>query len=328
MLMRRFLVSILFLCCIPATGSSQVLKLGELSARDLDSIDRDKTVVIMPGGILEEHGPYLPSFNDGYLSAWLAERTAEAIIANRGGTVLMFPAIPLGAGVPGDFAGLAPLSGSYTVRPETLRAVYMDLASALGDDGFQTIFVISRHGAPHHNSALLGAAEYFNDQYDGVMVILTSLIYEGTGKKPEPLDPDEKIEQGLTVHAGAEETSQALFLTPKIVASDYIDAQPFAAAETSDLTDIAKNPDWLGYFGSPRLASPTAGAALVSHKTDQIIELALRILDGYDWRSLATRADRGLDDPAFIELRNNTEARAERARRSQEDWLSSEDREQ
>ena len=88
----------------------------------------------MPGGILEEHGPYLPSFNDGYLSAWLADRTAEAIIAKRGGTVLMFPAIPLGAGVPGDFAGLAPLSGSYTVRPETLRAVYMDLASALGEE--------------------------------------------------------------------------------------------------------------------------------------------------------------------------------------------------
>ena len=230
--------------------------------------------------------------------------------------------------MPGDFAGLAPLSGSYTVRPETLRAVYMDLASALGDDGFRTIFVISRHGAPHHNSALLEAAEYFNDQYDGVMVILTSLIYEGTAKKPEPLGLDEQTEHGLVVHAGAEETSQALFLTPQLVASDYVNAQPFAAAETSDLTEIAKNPDWLGYFGSPRLASPTAGAALVNHETDQIIELALRILDGFDSTTLATWADRGLDDPAFIELRNNTAARAVRARRSQEEWLRSKDRKQ
>lgn len=325
--MRRFFVAVLFLCFIPATGTSQVLRLGELSVRDLDSIDREKTVVIMPGGILEEHGPYLPSFNDGYLNAWLADRTAEAIIANRGGTVLMFPTIPLGAGVPGDFAGLSPLSGSYTVRPETLRAVYMDLASALGDDGFRTIFVISRHGAPHHNSALLEAAEYFNDHYDGVMVILTSLVYEGTAEKPQPFNPDELTEHGLIVHAGAEETSQALFLTPQLVANDYVDAQPFAAAETSDLTEIAKDPNWLGYFGSPRLASPTDGAALVSHKTDQIIELALRILDGFDWTTLATRADRGLNDPAFIELRNNTEARAERARQSQEEWLESRDRE-
>ncbi len=328
MRLRTFSIAIALLCCIPVTGMSQVLRLGELSVRDLDSIDRANTVVIMPGGILEEHGPYLPSFNDGYLNTWLADRTAEAIIANRGGTVLMFPAIPLGAGVPGDFAGLAPLSGSYTVRPETLRAVYMDLASALGNDGFRTIFVISRHGAPHHNSALLEAAEYFNDTYDGVMVILTSLIYEGTAEEPEVLTSDEKTEHGLIMHAGAEETSQALFLTPQLVANDYVDAQSFAAAETSNLTEIAKSPDWLGYFGSPRLASPTDGAALVHHKTDQIIELALRILDDFDWTTLSTRADRGLDVPAFIELRNNTEARALRGRQSQEEWLLSRDREQ
>ncbi len=68
MLMRRFFVAVLFLCFIPATGTSQVLRLGELSVRELDSIDREKAVVIMPGGILEEHGPYLPSFNDGYLN--------------------------------------------------------------------------------------------------------------------------------------------------------------------------------------------------------------------------------------------------------------------
>ena len=321
--MRRFLVSILLLCVIPATGTTQVLRLGELSVRDLEELDRDKTVVIMPGGILEEHGPYLPSFNDGYLNAWLADRTAEAIIANRGGTVLMFPTIPLGAGVPGDFAGLTSFSGSYTVRPETLRAVYMDLASALGDDGYRTIFVISRHGAPHHNSALLEASEYFNDRYNGVMVILTSLIYEGTAEKPEPFDPDEQTEHGLFVHAGAEETSQALFLTPQLVASDYVNAQPFAAAETSDLTEIAEAPNWLGYFGSPRLASPTDGAALVNYKSDQIIELALRILDGFDWTTLPTRADLGQNDPAFSKLRKNTEARAERARLSQEEWIKS-----
>jgi creatinine amidohydrolase/Fe(II)-dependent formamide hydrolase-like protein len=204
----------------------------------------------------------------------------------------------------------------------------MDVASALGDDGFRTIFVISRHGAPHHNSALLEAAEYFNDTYDGVMVILTSLVYEGTAEKPEVFTADEQTEHGLIVHAGAEEVSQALFLTPQLVANDYVDARPFAAAESSDLTEIAKSPDWLGYFGSPRLASPTDGAALVHHKTAQIIELALQILDGFDWTTLSTRADRALNDPAFIELRNNTEARAARGRQSQEEWLLSRDREQ
>ena len=54
-------------------------------------------------------------------------------------------------------------------------------------------------------------------------------------------------------------------------------------------------------------------------------ELALRILDGFDWTKLSTRADRGYNDPAFIELRNHTEARAERERQNQEKWIRSRD---
>jgi creatinine amidohydrolase/Fe(II)-dependent formamide hydrolase-like protein len=325
MSMRKLLVTILLISVTPISSFAQVLKVAELSARDLQNLDRNSTVVVMPGGILEEHGPYLPAFTDGYLNAWLADRTAEAIIADRGGTVLMFPTIPLGAGLPEDLGGLSPFSGSYTVRPETLRSVYMDLASALGDDGFRKIFVISRHGAPHHNSALLEAADYFNDRYDGTMVILTSLVYDGTSETPRILNSEEQTEHGLIAHAGAEETSQTLFLQPKLVAEDYVEAKPFPAATTNDLNQIAKSPDWLGYFGSPRLATPAKGAAMVEYRSGQMIELALRILDGYDWTTLPTRADRGASDPAFRELRNNTDARAEREQLYQDEWIKTRD---
>lgn len=238
----------------------------------------------------------------------------------------MFPTIPLGAGVPEDFGGLPPFSGSYTVRPDTLRAVYMDFASSLGDDGFRTIFVVSRHGAPQHNSALLDAADYFNDRYDGTMVVLTSLIYEGTMEEPELLDADEQLEHGIGAHAGAQETSQTLFLQPQLVADDYVDATPFAAATTKALTEIAETPGWPGYFGSPRLATPSDGAEMVKFRTEQIIELTLRILDGFHWTDLPTRADRGTTDPSFRTLHENTAARADKERRNQEEWLRSRDR--
>lgn len=81
---QRFFVAVFLISMVPVTGFAQILKVAELSARDLENLDRDATIVIMPGGIIEEHGPYLPSFNDGYLNAWLADRTAEAIIAERG----------------------------------------------------------------------------------------------------------------------------------------------------------------------------------------------------------------------------------------------------
>ena len=39
------------------------------------------------------------------------------------------------------------LSGNVYVRPSTLRAVYMDLADDLGEQGFRWILVLSVHGS-------------------------------------------------------------------------------------------------------------------------------------------------------------------------------------
>jgi creatinine amidohydrolase/Fe(II)-dependent formamide hydrolase-like protein len=316
--MRCFPMAILLFALLPFHASAQILNVAELSLRDIEQLDREKTVVVMPGGLFEEHGPYLPSFTDAYLNEWLADRTAEAIVAKRGDTVLKFPIIPLGAGSPEDFGGLAPFSGSYTVRPDTLRAVYMDLASALGQDGFRTIFVFNRHGAPSHNRALLDAAAYFNDRFDGRMVVLTSLIFDETTDPPNYLDSDERRENGVDVHAGEWETSQTLFLQPQLVHDDYRTAAPATAASPEVLSEVATKPGWRGYFGSPRLATAKGGAQWVDYRTRQTIDLALRILDGFDWRSLPTRADPG----SFRIVDDNTIARAEEERRRQEKWIS------
>ncbi len=318
----RCLIFAIFLFVLPVNAVGQILKVAELSARDLQQLDREQTIVIIPGGIFEQHGPYLPSFTDGYLNEWLATRTAEAILAARGGTVLMFPTIPLGVGSPEDFGGLTPFSGSYTIRPETLRAVYMDLASALGQDGFRTVFVLNRHGAPSHNSALLDAAEYFNDRFDGTMVVLTSLIYEGAVEPPSLLDSEGQIEHGVDIHAGVGETSQTLFLQPRLVHNDYLEAVPQTADSLEALTRVAERTGWPGYFGSPRLATPAAGAQVVEYRTNQVVELALRILDGFDWRTLPTRADQESMDSSFRTADDNNRARSDEEGRRQEEWLA------
>lgn len=319
--MRWSIMAIVLLGLVSVNASGQVLEVAGLSARDIAQLDRDQTVVILPGGIFEQHGPYLPSFTDGYLNEWLADRTAEAIVAHRGGTVLKFPPIPLGVGLPEDFGGLAPFSGSYTVRPETLRAVYMDLGSALGEDGFRTIFLLNRHGAPAHNRALLEAADYFNDRFDGTMVVLTSLNYEPTIQPPNYLSSDEERENGVDIHAGEWETSQTLFLQPGLVHDDYRTAKAAAAGSEEDLAEIARGTGWRGYFGSPRLATARAGSRWVEYRTRQTIELALRILNGFDWRSLPTRADATGDESSFHTADVNNVSRSEQERLRQEEWI-------
>ena len=118
-------------------GHSQVRRLAEMNAEEVRALDHEKTVVLIPGGILEEHGPYLPVYTDGYADRYYTEKLARAITARSGWTVVIFPEIPLGFGGANNIGAKWDFPGSVTVRMSTLRSVYMDLASALGAQKFR-----------------------------------------------------------------------------------------------------------------------------------------------------------------------------------------------
>jgi len=48
------------------TACGQIYKLAEMNTRQIRSLHLQEIVVAIPGGILEEHGSYLPSYTDGY----------------------------------------------------------------------------------------------------------------------------------------------------------------------------------------------------------------------------------------------------------------------
>ena len=111
--------------------------IAELNTTQIRDLDRAKTVVLLPGGMLEEHGPYLPAFTDGILSDRLTTAIADGVHARKPDwTVLVFPPISVGSsGSNGsnEIGGQFQFPGTYTVRPSTLHAIYMDLAAELGD---------------------------------------------------------------------------------------------------------------------------------------------------------------------------------------------------
>jgi hypothetical protein len=76
--------------------AAQILRIGEMNTQQIRALDLAKTVVLIPGGILEEHGPYLPSYADGYADDAYTRELAKAIVARPGWTVVVFPQIPLG----------------------------------------------------------------------------------------------------------------------------------------------------------------------------------------------------------------------------------------
>ncbi|HEX7233027.1 MAG TPA: creatininase family protein, partial [Candidatus Binatia bacterium] len=46
----------------------QIYHVQEMNTEQIKALDREKTAVLLPVGILEEHGPYLPSGSDVYIT--------------------------------------------------------------------------------------------------------------------------------------------------------------------------------------------------------------------------------------------------------------------
>lgn len=290
---RRLGLFLLLMAVLAPASFGQILQLAELNTNQIRALDRAKTVVLIPGGILEEHGPYLPSFTDGYVDAAVTQELARSIVARPGWTVVILPAMPLGSGAANGIGAKWTFPGSYTVRTETLRAVYMDLSTELGEQGFRWIFLVNDHGDPLHARALNDASAYFRDVYGGTMVHLADLMPIATccGTEQKLFTPAELAEEGFTVHAGADEHSQIIFLHPELVDPSYKDAPSLTGKGVPDLFRIAAAKDWPGYFGAPRLARASLGAQHFSEFVRAESDLVLKILDGLDCRTIPRFSD-------------------------------------
>ncbi len=298
----------------------RIWRLAEMNAEQIRSLDRDHTVVLLPGGILEEHGPYLPCFTDGYWNEQLTQDLAQAIVARPGWSALIFPTIPLGNSGANEIGAHFSFPGTYTVRFETLRALYMDLATALGEQAFRWIMVVHGHGAPNHNRALDQACDYFRDIYGGHMVNLVGLlpvISLWDGAKSDA----ERKEDGLAIHAGMDETSMMLNLRPDLVDEGYQRAEPQTGHSMEKLIRVARSPDWPGYFGSPRLARPSPAPNGWQDAADRAVDLALRILDGLDEQTIVRYGDEMSKNEAEVRLDKASRQHEAKIRQQQDRWL-------
>ena len=328
--MKHLLTAILILLLWGSAGA-QIHRVAQMNTEQIRALDKQKTVVILTGGILEEHGPHLPSFADGYSNEWLTQKLAEEIVERKGMQVLIFPTIPLGHEGANEIGAKFVFPGTYSVRRSTLRSIFMDLATELGEQGFRSIFIVHGHGAPFHNLMLDQAGEYFRDSYGGRMVHIRGL--EPTKAQLDLLKvapfPDlnlsaaEKAEVGaMDEHAGFDETSRMLFLRPDLVSIAYTRLPPITTNNPVEFFSSARSTGWAGYLSSPRLATAEYGARSQKARSARDIALALAIFDGVlDERDIPRYGKRMTSDPQITSaLAASTVNELSRERRQRE-WI-------
>jgi len=229
--------------------------------------------------------------------------------------------IPLGSGGANQVGGKYSWSGTFAVRTATLRAIFMDLATELGDQGYRWVFVVHCHGAPTHNSTLDQAGDYFRDTYGGHMVNLFGLIIRDQQAAITRLVSDaQRMEDRSAIeHGGMAETSQILYLRPDLVDTAVTRAVPMTNRDRAHAMALARASTWPGYFGSPGLATATFGAAAWTELSTRIVGLALRIRDGFDYRQMKRYRDTLDADPVTASALANDQERE----RKQSAWLRS-----
>jgi creatinine amidohydrolase/Fe(II)-dependent formamide hydrolase-like protein len=276
---------------LKAKNSEKIYRLVEMSHADISLLDKEKTVVLLQGGILEEHGPHLPVWSDGYISMQATKDIAQVIADSTDLSVLIFPIIPLGTAGFNGVGGKDIYPGTYAVTFSVLRSIFMNLGTELGEQGFNKIMVVHIHGTQEHSLAIDQACEYFDETYDGFMVNLFSLAgiewYQDVNFKTE----EEMEEDPWAVHADMFETSLSLYLVPDLVRGRHKEQKPLSYKTWQNILELSAQSDWQGYVGSPRLASEKLGEKIMYAWSTALGNIALNIIKGEDYSKMSKWSD-------------------------------------
>jgi creatinine amidohydrolase/Fe(II)-dependent formamide hydrolase-like protein len=271
-----------------APARSNVYKLEELTWPQIDALNRDRTMFILPVGMIEQHGPHLPVGADTLGVTYEADGAARRVSrALPDWAVVMMPPINYGHSGANQLGGLPIHPGTYAVRQSTVRSLVVDVGAQVAQNGFKWIFVLNGHGAPTHNIALNEACDFVSETFRVTMLHVTALFVADTAiqassarMKARFFSPTELSSFGMDVHAGVAETSGMLALRPDLVRPDYKTLPSRAGRSLEELRGIATTPGWQGYLSSPSRATAAHGRAVEAWWVDGTAALILRAAGG------------------------------------------------
>lgn len=200
------------------------------------------SILVVPLGSTEQHGPHLPLGTDSDVAVALASRLAAARP-----DVLLAPALPYGSA--GEHAAFP---GTLSIGAAALELVIVELVRSA--DAFAAVVLVSGHGG---NAAPLAAA-------------VATLRAEGR----QVLGWTPRVPGG-DGHAGRTETSLLLALSPEIVRLDAAepgDVRPLAAVmgdlRRGGVATVSPN----GVLGDPTGASADEGRRLLDTLAADLID--------------------------------------------------------
>ncbi len=289
---------------------SRIYNIEELTWPQIDAFNRERTLFILPAGILEEHGPHLPVGADTLAVTYEASGASRRVSQRLPDwNIVMMPPLNYGSSGANVLGGMFVHPGTYGIRQSTLRSIVADIGGQIAQNGFKWIFVLNGHGSPAQGIAINEACDFISDTFSVTMLHLTGLFkadaaIQAQGKSVDGrhFSPSELASFGMDVHAGVSETSGLLAVRPDLVRSRYKTLPSRVGRSHSDLREIASTPGWQGYFSSPARAHARYGRAIEAWWVEGFADLMVRAVRGEDLRAHPRIPDALPADPSVREV--------------------------
>lgn len=255
---------------MPKDAPSRLI--GELTFLDIATRLRVSSILLLPIGSIEQHGPHLPLNTD----VLLAEEFTRRIIARWGETydLWQLPTLTVSLAREHEWAP-GTLSLSVAGMTAILRELGREIARGLPT---RNVAIINGHGG---NRGILEAlAQDFRADFGLNVCVLHPAAWVDAGANmaiPE-------------IHGGTNETSMMLATAPKLVRRDRIPQKINLAAEAVRTTVVDPAVTWpwtsnekqiadTGVIGDPKIASSELGERLLDRVATNAGGVFKRLLD-------------------------------------------------
>jgi creatinine amidohydrolase len=257
-------------------GSSARYLWGEMTWPEIRTAANLDRVVLLPAGVIEDHGPHLPVDTD----VILAQGVCAAAAAEAPDRVVVAPPV-----VHGYSPHHMDFPGTITVRASVLIDYCLDVCKSIAYHGFSKILLVNGHGG--NVSALDMVAKAATLESGAFVAFISHWALEPVRRLARDLL--ESPGAGGMVHADEFETSLYLALRPELVQMDKAVREIAMPPSRYFWVDLISPGDritsagfmepWSAYtesgvIGDPTLASAAKGQRLLAAAATGLVELA------------------------------------------------------
>ena len=243
---------------------------AELTTKDFEGLDPEKTIAILPVAATEQHGPHLPVMTDTAIAEGMLALLKERMPSDL--NVLVLPIQSIGKS---NEHLLSP--GTLSLSADTLLRVLVETGEGVHRAGLRKMIFANSHGG---NASVLATAARELRVKLGMLVVATHWRWFGL---PEGMYGAVEARHGI--HAGDIETSLMLSFRSDLVrmdkTKDFVSSAVAMEKEFKHLSPagthgfgwIAQDLNSDGAVGNALLATVEKGARTAAHQADGFIDL-------------------------------------------------------